>query len=60
MAVERHDRARLELDQVQHRALPEERAPGDAVGQLERPHVVEAHELRLHGKDFTAGPDGLA
>ena len=56
VAVERHDRARLELDQVEHRALAEERPTGDAGGQLERPDVVEADELRLHGSDFTAGP----
>ena len=48
VAVQGHGRARLELDQVQHRAVAEEGSPADAWGQLERPDVVEVHELRLH------------
>jgi 2-iminobutanoate/2-iminopropanoate deaminase len=48
VTVQRHGGARLELDQVQHRALAEQRAPGHTWGQLERAHIVEADELRLH------------
>jgi len=47
VAVERHSGAGLELDQVQHRALAEQRASADAFRQLERAHIVEVHELRL-------------
>ena len=46
VAVERHGRARLEVDQVQHRALAEERPPDDAVREQEATDVVEADELR--------------
>ena len=49
VAVEGHRRARLELDQVQHRALAEERPTADAGRELERADVVEADELGLHG-----------
>ena len=48
MAVERHRRPRLELDQVQHGALAEERPPADALRELEGADVVEPNELRLH------------
>jgi 2-iminobutanoate/2-iminopropanoate deaminase len=48
MAVERYRRFRLELDQVQHGALSEERAPADAPRELESADVVETDELRLH------------
>jgi 2-iminobutanoate/2-iminopropanoate deaminase len=48
VAVQGHRRARLELDQVQHRAFAEERSPADACRQLERSDIVEMHELRLH------------
>src|SRR6266540_3627754 len=48
VAVQRHGRAGLELDQVQHRAFPEQGAPGDTLCQLEGADVVEANELRLH------------
>jgi 2-iminobutanoate/2-iminopropanoate deaminase len=47
MAVQRHGRPRLELDQVQHRALAEQRSPADPFRQLERADTVEVHELRL-------------
>jgi hypothetical protein len=48
MAVEWHRRTRLEPDQVQHRALAEQRPTRHAGGQLERAHGVEAYELWLH------------
>jgi 2-iminobutanoate/2-iminopropanoate deaminase len=48
VVVQRHRRARVELDQVQHRALAEQRSPGDARCELERLDIVEMHELRLH------------
>jgi 2-iminobutanoate/2-iminopropanoate deaminase len=48
VAVERHDRARFELDQVDHGAAAEERPAGDAGGELEAVDVVETDELRLH------------
>ena len=48
VTVQRHRRTRLELDQVQHRALAEQRAPADPGRQLEGAHIVEADELRLH------------
>jgi 2-iminobutanoate/2-iminopropanoate deaminase len=48
MAVERNGRPRLELDQVQHRALAEERPADDADGELELADVVEVDELRFH------------
>ena len=49
VAVQRHRRARLELDQVEHRALAEERPSGHAGGELERLDVGEVDELRLSG-----------
>ena len=55
VAVERHRRARLELDQVQHRALAEERPPADARSELECPDIVEMHELRLHDRLIILG-----
>jgi 2-iminobutanoate/2-iminopropanoate deaminase len=48
MAMERYRRPRLELDQVQHGAFTEERAPADAPRELEGADVVETNELRLH------------
>lgn len=48
VAVRRHGRARRELDQVQHRALAEERAPGHPGRELELADVAEVDELRLH------------
>jgi 2-iminobutanoate/2-iminopropanoate deaminase len=53
--VERHRCARLELDQVEHRALPEERAAGDTGRELEGLDVVEADELRLHRTPIILG-----
>ena len=47
VAVQGHGCAGLELDQVQHRALAEQRPAADALRQLERPDIVEVHELRL-------------
>ena len=47
VAVQRDGRARLELDHVEHRPLAEERAAGDAGGELERLDVREVDELRL-------------
>jgi 2-iminobutanoate/2-iminopropanoate deaminase len=48
VAVQWDDGARLELDQVQHRLLAEERTAADAFGELERRDVPEPNELRLH------------
>jgi 2-iminobutanoate/2-iminopropanoate deaminase len=55
VAVQGHRRSRLELDQVQHRPLAEQRSPGDARGELERPDIVEVHELRLHDRLIILG-----
>ena len=52
VAVERHGRARLEADQVQHRPFAEERLSRHALGELERADGVEANELRLHALDY--------
>ncbi len=52
VAVQRDDGARLEADEVQHRALAEERLPGHSGGQLERADGVETDELRLHVLDY--------
>ena len=49
VTVQRHRCARLEADEVQHRALTEERLPGHSRGELERTRRVELDELRLHG-----------
>ena len=48
MTVQRHRGARLEPDQVQHRALSEQRAARDPCDELEGANLVEADELRLH------------
>jgi 2-iminobutanoate/2-iminopropanoate deaminase len=48
VTVQRDGGARLEFDQVQHRAFAEQRASGDACRELEGAHIVEADELRLH------------
>jgi 2-iminobutanoate/2-iminopropanoate deaminase len=48
VTMERHGGAGLEVDQVQHRSLAEQRAPAHTRRQLERAHIVEADELRLH------------
>jgi 2-iminobutanoate/2-iminopropanoate deaminase len=50
VAVQGHGRAGLELDQVQHRAFAEQRSPAHARCELERPDLVEMHELRLHDR----------
>jgi succinate-semialdehyde dehydrogenase / glutarate-semialdehyde dehydrogenase len=50
--MERHDGARLELDQVDHRALAEERPARHALRKLERSQLAEVHELRLHEADY--------
>jgi 2-iminobutanoate/2-iminopropanoate deaminase len=50
VAVERHLGAGLELDEVQHRPRAEERAAGHTGGQLEGLDVLEADELRVHGR----------
>ena len=55
VAVQRHGGARLELDQIQHRALAEQRAPAHPGRQLEGAHIVEADELRLHGQPIILG-----
>jgi len=48
VTMQRHRGPRLEFDQVQHRALAEQRAPAHPRRQLEGAHIVEADELRLH------------
>jgi 2-iminobutanoate/2-iminopropanoate deaminase len=48
VAVQRHGRAGLELDQVQHRPLAKEGTSADSFRQLECADLVEVHELRLH------------
>ena len=48
VTVQRHGGPRLELDQVQHRALAEQRASAHTRRQLEGAYIVEADELRLH------------
>ena len=55
VAVQRHRCAGLELDQVEHRALAEQRAPADAFRQLERADIVEVHELRLGHRRIILG-----
>jgi 2-iminobutanoate/2-iminopropanoate deaminase len=55
VAVQRYGRTRLELDQVQHRALAEEWAPTHPGRQLEGAHIVEADELRLHRQPIILG-----
>ena len=52
MAVPRHDRVRLEADQVEHRVLAEERLPAHTGRELEGPNRVESGELRLHALDY--------
>jgi hypothetical protein len=51
VAVDRHGGARFELDQVEHRALAENRSAGDTGCELELADVVEIDKLRLHGDD---------
>jgi 2-iminobutanoate/2-iminopropanoate deaminase len=48
VTMERHGGAGLEVDQVQHRSLAEQRAPAHTRRELERANIVEADELRLH------------
>ena len=48
VTVQRDGGSRFELDQVQHCALAEQRAPAHTRRQLEGTHIVEANELRLH------------
>jgi 2-iminobutanoate/2-iminopropanoate deaminase len=48
MTVQGHRRARLELDQVEHRPLAEQRSSCNPLCQLEGADVIEVHELRLH------------
>jgi 2-iminobutanoate/2-iminopropanoate deaminase len=55
VAVQGHGRARLELDQVQHRALAEQRPPADAFRELEGADIVEVHELRLDHRRIILG-----
>jgi 2-iminobutanoate/2-iminopropanoate deaminase len=55
VAVQGHGRARLELDEVQHRAFAEQRAPADACRELEWADVVEVHELRLGHRRIILG-----
>jgi reactive intermediate/imine deaminase len=55
VAVQRHGRTRLELDQVQHRALAEQRASAHPGRQLEGAHIVEVDELRFHRQPIILG-----
>ena len=55
VAVQGHGRAGLELDQVEHRPLAEERTSGDSFRQLEGADIVEVHELRLHYRRIILG-----
>jgi len=55
MVVQRHRRSRLEADEVQHRALPEERLAADPRGELEGADGVEANELRFHRSIIVRG-----
>ena len=55
MAVRRDRGAGVELDQVDHRVLAEERAALDALDETERRDVVEADELRPHARDYRTG-----
>jgi succinate-semialdehyde dehydrogenase/glutarate-semialdehyde dehydrogenase len=52
VAVERHDCARLEADEVEHRAASEQGLPCHACGELERANRIELHELGLHMLDY--------
>jgi 2-iminobutanoate/2-iminopropanoate deaminase len=55
VAVPRHGRAGLELDQVQHRALAEQRPARHARRELEGADLIEVHELRLHHRLIILG-----
>jgi len=55
VTVQRDGGAGLEIDQVQHRALAEQRAPADPFRQLERADIVEVHELRLGHRRIILG-----
>ena len=57
MAVERDGRAGLEADQVQHRAVSEERPTADPGSELERARGVEPDELRFHVLDYRSPHD---
>ncbi len=50
VAVQRDGRSRLELDDVQHRSVSEQRPATDPLSELERADVVEADEDRFHGE----------
>jgi 2-iminobutanoate/2-iminopropanoate deaminase len=50
MTVERYLGSGFEIDQVEHRTRAEERPARHARSELERLHVLEADELRLHGR----------
>jgi 2-iminobutanoate/2-iminopropanoate deaminase len=56
VAVQGHRRTGLELDQVQHRPLAEERTSADSCRELECADLVEVHELRLHQRLIILGP----
>jgi 2-iminobutanoate/2-iminopropanoate deaminase len=55
VTVQRHGRTRLELDQVQHRALAEQRASAYPGRQLEGAHIIEVDELRFHRQPIILG-----
>jgi 2-iminobutanoate/2-iminopropanoate deaminase len=50
MAVQRHNGAGLELDQVEHRLGAEKRPRADTVREVEPRDLVEANEHRLHAR----------
>jgi 2-iminobutanoate/2-iminopropanoate deaminase len=56
VAVQRHGRVRLELDQVQHRALSEQGPAAHARREVERADGGEVDELRLHGAPIILAP----
>ena len=57
VAVRWHRRARLEIDQIEHCALAEQRAAAHARGELERAHVLE---LKTQLDAYAAGKYGRA
>ncbi len=52
VAVQRHRRTWLEADEIQHRALAEERPAGHARSELECANGIESDELRSHTLDY--------
>jgi 2-iminobutanoate/2-iminopropanoate deaminase len=55
VTVQRDGRSRFEVDQVQHRALAEQRTSPDTRRELEGADFVEVHELRFRHKGIILG-----